>query len=162
MLEINLVHQSTQSPRSEHSAYQGISQKHSRQHQGGWVSPGSFSCIFVCKLDLSGPGVILSLALHFSLLAHYVLLSNPRAISFLFLSSMCFQRLLPAPTPHTSLSSEGGSVGKKPACSAGTAGDIGSIPGLGRSPGGGHVNPLRILAQRLPWAEEPGCYSPQG
>ena len=33
----------------------------------------------------------------------------------------------------------GGSVGKEPACNAG---DVGSIPGLGRSPGGGHGYPL--------------------
>ena len=34
----------------------------------------------------------------------------------------------------------GGSDGKESACSAG---DLGSIPGLGRSPGGGHGNPLQ-------------------
>ena len=34
----------------------------------------------------------------------------------------------------------GGSDGKASACSAG---DLGSIPGLGRSPGGGHGNPLQ-------------------
>ena len=34
----------------------------------------------------------------------------------------------------------GGSAGKESACSVG---DLGSIPGLGRSPGGGHGNPLR-------------------
>ena len=34
----------------------------------------------------------------------------------------------------------GGSVGKESACNAG---DLGSVPGLGRSPGGGHGNPLR-------------------
>ena len=39
---------------------------------------------------------------------------------------------------------------------AGAAGDIGSIPGLGRSPGGGHSNPLNILAWTVPWTEEPG------
>ena len=33
----------------------------------------------------------------------------------------------------------GGSDSKEPACNAG---DLGSIPGLGRSPGGGHGNPL--------------------
>ena len=33
----------------------------------------------------------------------------------------------------------GGSVGKESACNEG---DVGSIPGLGRSPGGGHANPL--------------------
>ena len=31
---------------------------------------------------------------------------------------------------------------KESACSAGAAEDIGSIPGSGRSPGGGHGNPL--------------------
>ena len=35
------------------------------------------------------------------------------------------------------------------------AGDPGSIPGLGRSPGEGNGNPLRILAWEIPWAEEP-------
>ena len=34
----------------------------------------------------------------------------------------------------------GGSDGKESACKAG---DLGSIPGLGRSPGGGHGNPLQ-------------------
>ena len=33
-----------------------------------------------------------------------------------------------------------GSDGKESACNAG---DLGSIPGLGRSPGGGHGNPLQ-------------------
>ena len=33
---------------------------------------------------------------------------------------------------------------------------MGSIPGLGRSPGGGHGNPLSIFAWTLPWTEEPG------
>ena len=40
--------------------------------------------------------------------------------------------------------------------SAGEVKDAGSIPGLGRSPGGGHGNPLSILAWRIPWSEEPG------
>ena len=34
--------------------------------------------------------------------------------------------------------------------SACNAGDLGSIPGLGRSPGGGHDNPLRYSAWRIP------------
>ena len=34
-------------------------------------------------------------------------------------------------------------------------GDVGSIPGLGRSPGGRHGNSL-ILAWRILWTEEPG------
>ena len=39
---------------------------------------------------------------------------------------------------------------------AGAAGDSSFIPGSGRSPGGGNGNPLQILAQRIPWTEEPG------
>jgi len=34
-------------------------------------------------------------------------------------------------------------VGKESTCNAGNAGDAGSIPGLGRSLGGGHGNPLQ-------------------
>ena len=34
--------------------------------------------------------------------------------------------------------------------------DVGLIPGPGRSTGGGHGNPSRILAWRIPWTEEPG------
>ena len=37
----------------------------------------------------------------------------------------------------------GGLVAKNPPASAGDGGDLGSIPGLGRSPGGGHSNSLR-------------------
>ena len=36
-----------------------------------------------------------------------------------------------------------GSDGKESACSAGDTRDVGSIPGLGRSPGEGHGNPLQ-------------------
>jgi len=45
---------------------------------------------------------------------------------------------------------------KNTSASAGDAGDMGSIPGLGRSPEGGSGNPLRILAWRIPRTEEPG------
>ena len=34
--------------------------------------------------------------------------------------------------------------------------DVSSIPGLGRSPGGGNGNHSSILAWRIPWAEEHG------
>ena len=40
---------------------------------------------------------------------------------------------------------------KESACNAG---DLGSIPGLGRSPGGGHSS--SILAWKFPRTEEPG------
>ena len=37
---------------------------------------------------------------------------------------------------------EGGVSGKEPPANAGDVGDMGSIPGMGRFPGGGHGNPL--------------------
>ena len=37
----------------------------------------------------------------------------------------------------------GSAVGKNPPDSAGNAGDVGSVSGSGRSPGGGHGNPLQ-------------------
>ena len=36
-----------------------------------------------------------------------------------------------------------GSSSKESACNAGDTGDMGLIPGSGRSPGGGHGNPLQ-------------------
>ena len=49
----------------------------------------------------------------------------------------------------------GGSDGKESACNVGGPG---SIPGLGRSPGGGHGNPLQYscLTKEFPWTEESG------
>ena len=46
----------------------------------------------------------------------------------------------------------GSSAGKESACNVG---DLGSIPGLGRSPAGGHGNP-GFLPGESPWTEEPG------
>ena len=40
--------------------------------------------------------------------------------------------------------------GKESACNAGGAGDSGSIPGLGRSPGGGTGNPLQYSCLENP------------
>ena len=45
---------------------------------------------------------------------------------------------------------------KECTCSAGATGDRGSIPGSGRSPGGGHGNHSSILAWRISRTEEPG------
>ena len=45
------------------------------------------------------------------------------------------------------------SSGKESACNAG---DLGSIPGSGRSFGEGNGNSLQILAWSIPWTEEPG------
>ena len=35
-------------------------------------------------------------------------------------------------------------------------GDVGSISGLGRSPGEGNGNPLQYSCLEIPWTEEPG------
>ena len=47
----------------------------------------------------------------------------------------------------------GGSVVKNPPANAG---DTGSIPGSGRSPGEGNGNPLQYSCLEIPWTEEPG------
>ena len=44
----------------------------------------------------------------------------------------------------------GDSVGKESSCGTGDAGIVGSIPGLGRSPGGGHGNPLQYSCLENP------------
>ena len=48
----------------------------------------------------------------------------------------------------------GGSVGKESACNAG---DLGSVPESGRSPGEGNGNPLQYSCpgKEISWAEEP-------
>ena len=46
-------------------------------------------------------------------------------------------------------------VKKRPA-NAGGLRDEGSIPGSGRSPGGGMATHSNILAWRIPWTEDPG------
>ena len=50
----------------------------------------------------------------------------------------------------------GGSDGKETAC---YAGDLGAIPGLRRSPGGGMATHSSILAWRIPWTEKPRLLS---
>ena len=42
------------------------------------------------------------------------------------------------------------SAGKESACSVGNTGDSGSIPGSGRSPGGGNGNPLQYSCLENP------------
>ena len=54
----------------------------------------------------------------------------------------------------------GGSAGKEPACNAG---DPGSIPGSGRTPGGGHGNPLQYSCLENPHRQRGLVgYSPWG
>ena len=52
-----------------------------------------------------------------------------------------------------------GSAGQE---SARIVGDLGSIPGLGRSPGGGHGNSPVFLPGEPPWTEEPGGLQSMG
>ena len=53
----------------------------------------------------------------------------------------------------------GGSVVREFACSAG---DAGSIPGSGGSPGGGQSTHFSILVWRIPWTGEPGALQSTG
>ena len=48
---------------------------------------------------------------------------------------------------HNCVAVTGGLDGKESPCNAG---DLGSIPGLGRSPGGGHGNPLQYSCLENP------------
>ena len=53
-----------------------------------------------------------------------------------------------------------GSVVKKPPANAG---DVGLIPGTGKSPGEGHDNPLQYCClDAMLWAEEPGGQQSMG
>ena len=49
------------------------------------------------------------------------------------------------PVTHTGF--PGGSVGKESACNVG---GVGSVPGLGKSPGGGHGSPLQYSCLENP------------
>ena len=51
---------------------------------------------------------------------------------------------------------------KNPPASAGDARDVGSVPGLGRSPGGGHGSPLQYSCLQNPRTEEPRGLQPIG
>ena len=53
----------------------------------------------------------------------------------------------------------GGSEGKE---SVHNVGDLGLIPGLGRSSGEGNCYPLPYVAWRIPWTEEPGGLQSKG
>ena len=48
-----------------------------------------------------------------------------------------------------------------PPASAGDIREVSSVPGSGRSPGGGHGNPLQYCLE-IPWTEEPGGLQPMG
>ena len=68
-------------------------------------------------------------------------------------------RVLSLPLPWW-LREGGGKVGKESACNAG---DLGLIPELGRSPGGGHGNPLQYSCLENPQGQRSlAGYSPWG
>ena len=50
----------------------------------------------------------------------------------------------------------GGSLVKNLPDNEGDSGDMGSIPGMGRSPRGGNGNPLQFSYLENPWTEKPG------
>ena len=52
--------------------------------------------------------------------------------------------------------------GKEFTCKAGDAGDMGLIPGAGRSPGGGNGNLLQYSCWKIPWTEDPGGLQSMG
>ena len=57
----------------------------------------------------------------------------------------------------------GDSIGKESTFNALDGGDVGSIPGLGRSPGGGHGNLLQYSFQENPHGQRHlASYSPWG
>ena len=60
---------------------------------------------------------------------------------------------------HTSSYYSGGS---ESTCQCRRWGSAGSIPGLGRSPGGGNATHSSILAWRIPWTEKPGGLQSMG
>ena len=51
---------------------------------------------------------------------------------------------------------------KNPPVNSGDPGDVGSIPGLGRSPEGGNGNPLQYSCMENPMERSLTGYSPQG
>ena len=58
--------------------------------------------------------------------------------------------------------SQVGLVVKNLLANSGDVRDMGLIPESGRSPRGGHSNPLQYSCLENPWTEEPGGYSPWG
>ena len=55
-----------------------------------------------------------------------------------------------------------GSVGEESTCHAADTRDMGSVHGLGRSPGGENSNPLQYSCLKIPWTEEPGRLQSMG
>ena len=101
------------------------------------MKPFFVSTVFLCP-HLS------CVQLHFI----YFFLILPDYKPFKFKAHILFTVLFPS-----SLSFPGDSDGKESTCNEG---DLGLIPGSGRSPGEGNGNPLSILTWRNLWTEEHG------
>ena len=82
-----------------------------------------------------------------------------QTVKFVFYCSIHTDFLIPFPSFYCS-GFPGGSAVKNPPANAG---NMGSIPGLGRSPGEVNSSPLSsILAWEIPPTEEPEIYNPRG
>ena len=75
------------------------------------------------------------------------------------LSNSIFNKQLIEPKSFSSMGFPGDSVVKNPPANAG---DLGSTPGLGRSPGKGNGNPSRILAWKSHGQRSLAGFSPWG
>ena len=83
-------------------------------------------------------------------LNHWTTREVPESTAFLYTNNELSEKEIGKTIPFMDF--PGGSDGKESSCNAG---DLGSIPGLGISPGEGNGYPLH-LAWRIPWTEEPG------
>ena len=70
--------------------------------------------------------------------------------------SMCVCTQHVVSRTHSDTGSPGGAVLKNLPAGAGDTGDKGSIPGSGRSPAGGHGNPVQYSCLENPMDREPG------
>ena len=104
------------------------------------------SHLILCRPLLLLPPVPISTSIYTSLIAQLV--KNPTAIQEILVRFLGWEGPLEKGilTP-VFLGFPGDWIGKESVCNAG---DLGWIPGLGRSLGEGHGNPLRILAWRIP------------
>ena len=70
--------------------------------------------------------------------------------------------IIPSTYWKRNLASQVAVVVRNPPANVGDVRDTGSIPGLGRLPGGGNGNHSSILIWEIPWTEEPGGLQSMG
>ena len=76
---------------------------------------------------------------------------NPTDVFWIPITSSYFWKIV-----ETDMGFPSGSVVKNLPADVGDAGDLGSIPGLRRSPGEGNGNPLQYACQEIPWTAKSG------